>query len=51
MVEEITALTAYRQCKVDFFPYADDFVARKGEEAVDREALLEVLTDFLKPTI
>ena len=47
VVEEITTLTAYRQCKVDFFSFADDFVARKGEEAVDREALLEVLTDFL----
>ena len=47
VLEEITALTAYRQCKVDFFPYADDFVARKGEEAVDRTALLDVLTDFL----
>ena len=29
-------------------PIIDDFIARKGEEAVDREALLEVLTDFLK---
>src|SRR5881275_1127798 len=48
IVEEISALTAYRQCKVDFFPYADDFVARKGEEAVDRSALLDVLTDFLE---
>jgi len=48
VVEEISALTAYRQCKVDFFPYADDFVARKGEDAVDRAALLEVLTDFLE---
>ena len=48
VVEEISGLTAYRQCKVDFFPYIDDFTARKGEEAVDREALLEVLTDFLK---
>src|SRR5947199_5981765 len=48
VVEEISALTAYRQCKVDFFPYADDFVARKGEEAVDRTALLDVLTDFLE---
>src|SRR5882724_7060509 len=47
VVEEVTALTAYRQCKVDYFPYIDDFTARKGEEAVDREALLEVLTDFL----
>jgi hypothetical protein len=33
---------------VDFFAYADDFIARKGEEEVDREALLKVLTDFLK---
>ena len=48
VVEEMTVLTAYRQCKVDYFPYLDDFTARKGEEAVDREALLEVLTDFLK---
>src|SRR5262249_14177951 len=47
-VEELTTLTAYRQCKVDYFPFLDDFTARKGEEAVDREALLEVLTDFLK---
>src|SRR4029077_18122750 len=46
--EEVTALTSYRQCKVDFFSYVDDFSARKGEEAVDREALLEVLTDFLE---
>src|SRR3982751_4806569 len=48
VVEEISGLTAYRQCKADFFPYADDFVARKGEEAVDRAALLDVLTDFLE---
>ena len=27
--------------------FLDDFTARKGEDAVDREALLEVLTDFL----
>ena len=48
VVEEMTVLTAYRQCKVDYFPFIDDFTARKGEEAVDREALLAVLTDFLK---
>ena len=48
VVEEKTVLTAYRQCKVDYFPFIDDFTARKGEEAVDREALLEVLTDFLR---
>ena len=48
VVEELTVLTEYRQCKVDFSAYADDFTARKGEDAVDRSALLEVLTDFLK---
>jgi Lon protease-like protein len=48
VVEEMNVLTAYRQCKVDYFPFIDDFTARKGEDAVDREALLEVLTDFLK---
>ena len=48
VLEEMTVLTAYRQCRVDFFSYANDFSARKGEDAVDRPALLEVLTDFLK---
>ena len=47
VVEEQTVLTPYRQCKVDYFPYRDDFTARKGEEAVDREALLKALTQFL----
>src|SRR6187401_717859 len=27
VVEELTVLTAYRQCKVDFFPFTDDFTA------------------------
>jgi hypothetical protein len=48
VIEEVNALTEYRQCKVDYFAYIDDFTARKGEEAVDREALLEVLREFLK---
>ena len=48
VLEEPSVLTPYRQCKVDYFAFADDFTARKGEEAVDREALLAVLTDFLK---
>jgi hypothetical protein len=48
VVEELTVLTQYRQCKVDFFSFAGDFTARKGEDAVDRNALLEVLRDFLK---
>src|SRR6204780_2524801 len=48
VIEEISVLTAYRQGKEGYFPFPDDFTARKGEEAVNREALLEVLTDFLK---
>jgi Lon protease-like protein len=48
VIEEMTVLTQYRQCRVDYFPFIDDFKARKGEEAVNREALLAVLTDFLK---
>jgi Lon protease-like protein len=48
VVEEMSVLTLYRQCKVDYFPFIDDFTARKGEQAVDREALLAVLADFLK---
>jgi len=48
VLQELTVLTPYRQCKVDYFAFADDFTARKGEDAVNRQALLEVLTDFLK---
>ena len=48
VVEEMRVLTTYRQCKVDFFPFADDFTPRKGEADVDRAALLSTLTRFLK---
>lgn len=48
VIEELEVLTAYRQCKVDFFAFVDDFTARMGEDEVDREALLAVLADFLK---
>ncbi len=40
--------TAYRQCRVTYAPFRDDFVARKGEDAVDRESVLRALTDFLE---
>jgi Lon protease-like protein len=46
--EELSVATAYRQCRVTYFPFMDDFVARKGEEAVDRPALLKALTEFLQ---
>ncbi len=45
---ELPVKTLYRQCRVTYAPFADDFVARKGEHAVDRAALLRALTDFMK---
>jgi uncharacterized protein len=45
---ELSVDTLYRQCLVSFGPFADDFVARKGEKAVDRETLLQALRDFLE---
>jgi Lon protease-like protein len=46
--EELAVTTPYRQCKVTYQPFIDDFIARKGEDEVDREALLGALTSFLK---
>jgi Lon protease-like protein len=48
VVEELAVKTPYRQCKVDYFPFIDDFTARKGEEDGDRQAVLAALTRFLK---
>ena len=48
IVEELSVSTAYRQCRVTFSRFADDFIARKGENAVDRGALLNALREFLK---
>jgi uncharacterized protein len=48
IIEELKVATAYRQCRVDFMGFTDDFVARKGEDAVDRKAVLVALSDFLK---
>ncbi len=46
--EELAVMTPYRQCRVRYTPFVDDFTARKGEEAVDRKSLLHALTAFLK---
>jgi Lon protease-like protein len=45
---ELAAVTTYRQCKVTYQPFVDDFTPRKGEDKVDREALLRALSSFLK---
>jgi uncharacterized protein len=46
--QELPVSTPYRQCRVTYAPFIDDFIARKGEEQVNRKALLRALTDFLK---
>jgi Lon protease-like protein len=45
--EELDVATAYRQCRVTYAPFTDDFIARKGEDEVDRKSLLRTLADFL----
>ena len=46
--QELPVPTPYRQCRVAYRPFIDDFTARKGEDAVDRKSLLRALTAFLK---
>jgi Lon protease-like protein len=48
VVEELAVATAYRQCRVSYEAYGDDFIARRGEEDVDRQAVLETLKAFLE---
>src|ERR1051325_8718752 len=47
IADEVTVATPYRQCRVSYQRFGDDFVARKGEDAVDRDALLHTLRAFL----
>jgi len=46
--EELAIGTPYRQCRVTYQPFLDDFTACKGEGEVDRKTLLRTLSDFLK---
>jgi len=46
--QELDVKTEYRQCRVTYAPFADDFIARKGEVSVDREAVLNALRNFMK---
>lgn len=48
LVEELPVATPYRQARVVCEPFAVDFVARSGEEEVDRDGLLKALRDFAK---
>ena len=48
VVEEIETETAFRQCRVEFEGFPDLAEPRKGEEAVDRDALLRTFRAYLK---
>lgn len=46
--QEIASDMPFRLCEVELSPYANDFVAGYGEDAVDRARLLETLRSYLK---
>lgn len=46
--QELTTLTPYRQVRVDYSPFLDDFTPRKGEDAVDRKKLLATFRTYLE---
>jgi uncharacterized protein len=45
---ELEVVTPYRQCRVTYTQFTDDFIARKGEDEVDRKSLLHALSEFLE---
>jgi Lon protease-like protein len=48
ITEELVVPSPYRQCRVNYSDFVDDFTARKGEDAVDRPHLLRALRQFLE---
>ncbi len=48
VADELPTTTRYRICRVAFEPYAADFQARAGEDAVDRAGVLKALRDFVE---
>ncbi len=46
--EELPQTALYRQCRVAFEPFAADFTARAGEDAVDRAGVLRALRNFVE---
>ena len=45
--EELAAATPYRKCRVSYEPFTADFLARAGEDEVDRPGVLRALRDFV----
>jgi Lon protease-like protein len=46
--EELAVVTPYRQCRVALDAFPQDYVARAGEDEVDRAALLRTLESYLR---
>lgn len=47
VVEELDAMTPFRQVRADFTPFANDLAAGSGELDVDRDGLLDILRRYL----
>ena len=47
VVEEVAAITPYRQCRISIESFADLAEPLSGEDAVDRSALLRTFRDYL----
>jgi len=48
VVEELPAVTRYRQCRISINGFADLAEPREGEDRIDREALLGRFRDYLR---
>ncbi len=46
LIDEVAAVTPYRQCRADFSGFVTDFKPRVGEDRVDRDGVLKALRDF-----
>ncbi|MGL4494708.1 MAG: LON peptidase substrate-binding domain-containing protein [Beijerinckiaceae bacterium] len=48
LAEELLTVTPFRQARVEYTDFKDDFVPRAGEEDVDRKGVLDALTQFVE---
>jgi uncharacterized protein len=46
LLPEVNAKTPFLQFAVDWTPFADDYVPKRGEESVDRSGVIEALRKF-----
>jgi uncharacterized protein len=48
VVEELNVDTPYRQCRVDFDAFRQDFIASEGADEVDRPSIIKTLRNFAR---